>query len=493
MLALRAFRFAVVTALLVTLASTSSPPAYARARLIAVVTFRSTVAAHHDAVLASRALAARLAQEPGWDATTINPGARDPADAAAAVGAEVYVIGQYFPGRPARIAGASFRVATTQRLNDFSFSLSDGHTVPASVSFANVVAFAESLTPATATPIPQTQAPPNEQVVVPRGTIIVVAMDHLVNSYSAASREPLSYTVTQDVVLNGHVVAKSGDEGTGIVLEAQQGNQGGPYGIGWKAANLRVDVEAVHNFCGDTIPMEFIRSEYRRRQGLFGSHQDLEIVKGQKYLATVARTTKVCGETTNESPLTPPSDALPPDDAQSVAVPQAEVQVQASREQAAPPVTVQSQSTASSSARALISPPANWPEERKASLTTDVETLGYWRSPQSAGENLEVVAQTIPPGIQPSEFADLILRNLQNAVGASNVHAFKNERICGGKQDGWFIESEVTVGITPVIAEQTLGLSGSQSYVATYRRPATTPESVAAREALDTLCAQADA
>lgn len=152
-----------------------------------------------------------------------------------------------------------------------------------------------------------------ESVFVPRGTIVVVALDNEVTSYSAASREPLSYTVVQDVIVSGHVVAKAGDEATGLVLEAQQGNEGGPYGIGWKAANLRVDVEKVNNFCGDSLSTRFIRSEYRRRQGLFGAHQDLEIIKGQKYIARIAHPQKVCGEATNASQLPVPADALGPD------------------------------------------------------------------------------------------------------------------------------------------------------------------------------------
>lgn len=152
-----------------------------------------------------------------------------------------------------------------------------------------------------------------EPVFVPRGTIVVVALDNQVSSYSAASREPLSYTVVQDVIVAGHVVAKAGDEATGIVLEAQQGNEGGPYGIGWKAANLRVNVERVNNFCGDSITTRFVRSEYRRRQGLFGSHQDLEIIKGQKYIVQTAHSQRVCGEATTASPSPVPADALGPD------------------------------------------------------------------------------------------------------------------------------------------------------------------------------------
>lgn len=152
-----------------------------------------------------------------------------------------------------------------------------------------------------------------EPVFVPRGTVVVVALDNAVTSYSAASREPLSYTVVQDVIVNGHVIARAGDEATGIVLEAQQGNEGGLYGIGWKAANLRVNVEKVNNFCGDSIATRFVRSEYRRRQGLFGSHQDLEIIKGQKYVAQTAHSQKICGEPTTALQSPVPADVLGPD------------------------------------------------------------------------------------------------------------------------------------------------------------------------------------
>lgn len=287
-------------------------PADAHARLIAVIILRSTASADKMAIAASKALAARLSQEPGWNAVAVDPHGRTAADAAAAIGAEVYVVGQYFSGDHPHVVGASYSVATDERMRNFSFDLAFPNRIPSSISFASVVSESDSNQVAVAAPTPQPTA--NEQVVVPRGTVIVVAMDHQLNSYSAASREPLSYTVAQDVVIDGHIVAKAGDEATGLVLEAQQGSKGGPYGIGWRAANLRIDVEAVHSFCGDTIPMEFIRSEYRRRQGLFGSHQDLEIIKGQKYLAHVAHTMRACGEPTTEASLPPPQDVLAPDD-----------------------------------------------------------------------------------------------------------------------------------------------------------------------------------
>ncbi|HEY9180190.1 MAG TPA: hypothetical protein VIO32_05690, partial [Candidatus Baltobacteraceae bacterium] len=407
----------------------------------------------------------RLSQQPGWDAVTVNAGAKNPADAAAAVGAEIYVIGQYVPGTPAHVAGAAYRVATDERIADFSFDIAPGGGVPDSVTFNSILSQAAGDSVPSPSVADQSAASSIEPVVVPRNTVIVVALDHLVNSYSAASREPLSYTVAQDVIVNGHIIAKAGDEATGLVLEAQQGDQGGRWGIGWKAANLRVDVENVHNFCGDTIPMSFIRSEYRRRQGLFGSHQDLEIIKGQKYIASVARTTKVCGETSDEQPPALPTDALEPDDA-SIPPP--------ASAPAAPtpdplPSTEPHGEEANEVAAVSLTPPANWIAKQKPADAPDITTIAFWMPQQSDGETLSVVTQPVSAGMTASQYADLALRSLKNAVGAENVRAFRVERLCNGTVNGWYLES-MTPGTSSFVAEQTLAVENGSSYVATYRR-----------------------
>lgn len=59
------------------------------------------------------------------------------------------------------------------------------------------------------------------------------------------------------------------------------------------AANSRVSLEKVFTYCGDTLDMDFQRSEFRQRQGLFGSHKDVEIVKGQKYQAPTSERRKL--------------------------------------------------------------------------------------------------------------------------------------------------------------------------------------------------------
>ncbi len=152
-------------------------------------------------------------------------------------------------------------------------------------------------------------APHTVSVFVPKGTVIVIATAEAINSYAASPREPIPYTVEQDVVVNGYLIAKTGDEADGHVLEAQQG-KAGLDGFDYKAADLRISAEKVHNFCGDTIHLDFIRSEYRRRQGIFGSEKDVQIIDGQKYIAVTAYPQRICGQATTESNPPVPHDAL---------------------------------------------------------------------------------------------------------------------------------------------------------------------------------------
>jgi hypothetical protein len=155
-------------------------------------------------------------------------------------------------------------------------------------------------------------SPPTVAVFVPKDTVVVIATTEAISSYAASPREPISYQVVNDVVVDGHVVAKAGDEAEGQVLESQQGKTGF-YGVGYKAADLRISANEIHNFCGDTLKLRFIRSEYRRRQGMFGSKKDVEVIDGQKYIAVTAFPQKICGQETTEIAAPVPSDALPAD------------------------------------------------------------------------------------------------------------------------------------------------------------------------------------
>ncbi len=161
------------------------------------------------------------------------------------------------------------------------------------------------------TPAPAASAAVAYQtVLIPKQTVIVVQTTQGYNSYSAKTGAKMRYEVSQDVIVDGHVVAKAGDAAQGAVQDGQAGESPGLFGGGYKAANLRVSVDEVYNFCGDTIHVDFDRSEYRRRQGTFGENKDVQIIKGQKYAAASDRVQKACGEPTTQTPLPVPSDAL---------------------------------------------------------------------------------------------------------------------------------------------------------------------------------------
>jgi len=151
------------------------------------------------------------------------------------------------------------------------------------------------------------------QVVVPKDESIVVRTTQGINSYSAATGEKIRYEIAQDFVVSGYLIAKAGDIAEGQVEEGQKGSSGGPYGIGYHAANLRVSVDRVYTFCGSTLELAFDRSEYRRRQGLWGSHQDVEIIKGQKYAASVDHPQTACAVKTDEQPQPIGSDVITSD------------------------------------------------------------------------------------------------------------------------------------------------------------------------------------
>lgn len=120
------------------------------------------------------------------------------------------------------------------------------------------------------------------KVRVPKNTPIVVQTYNAVNSATFRSGERLAYIVTQDVIVNGALIARAGDPAQGVVQDAQQGRKVGVGTVGAamgpagmvagstvnkyasKGANLRASVTSVHTFCGDTIPLSFVRSEYHR-------------------------------------------------------------------------------------------------------------------------------------------------------------------------------------------------------------------------------------
>lgn len=168
---------------------------------------------------------------------------------------------------------------------------------------------------------------PPKVAVIPKNTPVVVQTYNSINSATYHTGERLAYLVTNDVIVNGWLVARAGDMVTGQVLDAQQAKDfhAGRAGhfispgaavagaavnkVESKGANLRVSVVGVRTFCGDTIPLAFVRSEYHHPKR-FGKTPPVQIAKGQQYVATVSTDANVCGERTTRTPAPIPANAL---------------------------------------------------------------------------------------------------------------------------------------------------------------------------------------
>jgi hypothetical protein len=169
----------------------------------------------------------------------------------------------------------------------------------------STVAFAEDASAAPSSmPAPLSSG---SQILVPRGTLIVVTTNRGTNSYGEQTGSKLTFTLVQDVIVNGFVVAKAGDVAEGAVANSEAGRDDF---FTQKAANLRISIDRVYNFCGDTLSTDFARSEYRRRQGILGSHKDVEITKGQMYQVPTERPQRICAEAKTAQPLPIPKEAL---------------------------------------------------------------------------------------------------------------------------------------------------------------------------------------
>jgi hypothetical protein len=181
------------------------------------------------------------------------------------------------------------------------------------IAFATVVVVAQGNPADQATPPGTTPtnivSPGTEAALVPKGTLVVVAVRRSYKSYGASTGTKITYDVTQDVIVNGYVVVREGDVAEGEILNAHEGKSNIWTGEN-EGANLRISVDKIFNYCGDTIEVDFARSEFRNKQGVFGGKKDVEISKGQKYQVPTERPQKVCAARTNASPNPIPSDAL---------------------------------------------------------------------------------------------------------------------------------------------------------------------------------------
>lgn len=179
-------------------------------------------------------------------------------------------------------------------------------------------------------------------VTVPAGTPVIVMTTAEMLSNKVHANDAAEYVLASDVIVNGRVVARAGDSAAGIVKDARAGSAtatkvgrglgriaGGLVGVSAlggviggaagssldKYANLRLTVDSVKTFCGDTLRVDFDRSEYHPAEK--DARTPVKVVKGQRYVALVGTQQTVCGVATTDAPAPVPDDAL----RSSVAVP----------------------------------------------------------------------------------------------------------------------------------------------------------------------------
>jgi hypothetical protein len=150
---------------------------------------------------------------------------------------------------------------------------------------------------------PGLSAPPaTETVWLPKGTYFPVHTMQSYSSYGAGVGSKLRFELSQDVIVKGYLIAMAGDTAEGTVQNAMTASKIPFMGRG---GDLRVSVDKVYSYCGDTIAVDFDRSEYRRaRDGaILGvismfTEGDILITRGQQYLAFSDRPQRVCAART---------------------------------------------------------------------------------------------------------------------------------------------------------------------------------------------------
>jgi hypothetical protein len=484
-------------------------PSYAKARLVAVIMLRSTPALRPAALKATKALAMRISQEEGWDARVVDAHGRAPADAAANVGAQIYVIGQYTGGSPGRVVGAAIRVATDEHLGDFSYAVSSTGSIPNSVAFSQLIGASPNIS---AAPKPTVSA---ISTSIPSGDLLSVAILSDIGSRISQEGDTFGVITTEDYYYQGHLILPKGSPGYGVITHLKRAGSfhaGGELNFTVKRLVTPARTDLLVETDGATADAD---KQTEKNGNTFGQYllwgvgmfaqrgNDILIKKGTTFhVSTVSNATVPIAQLNAlPAPLDPvvqlnATGQLPTPQAAAQAQPIVPSAAQAGPQAtSAPGFSGQDNAVAKgqnvATTLSLLRSPNSWIEEKRNDGSDGMRTLGYWVPPGSnAGEEwLSVASQGIPVGLAPEQFAAITRQNLERSIGEQNVHIFRPDRICNGTQNGWYAESVAAVGLTRVVAEQTIGVAGNDSYIATYSRPEGSVEDADARRALYSLCA----
>ena len=205
--------------------------------MVVVFPLRSTPALASQAAAASRALVSRIAAIDGYDARGLeNPKGGGLGASAAAVGAEIYIVGQLVSADSGyNLTLGSFSSATDRSIGEYQVSLANPASLP---DQPNIRSLLEAAPPSQPSP---TASEPGNLITLPTGTPLEVRLDAPISSGSAKVGDKFAFQSSVDVSVDGVVVIAKGSQGEGeVALAEAAGSNGHPGKLGlqfdWIAA-----------------------------------------------------------------------------------------------------------------------------------------------------------------------------------------------------------------------------------------------------------------
>jgi hypothetical protein len=179
---------------------------------------------------------------------------------------------------------------------------------------------------AIAAPTPPASPTSSPGVLVPRGTTLYVTVTKDIRVGGAGTNSEVhkvKFAVTQDAILNGYVIAKTGDLAEGEY--SNQTNITKRFFSTNESQEVALDIDDIVNFCGDTIHLQFERTFVGGARGgfmSFGIHaHDAVFAKGSVLKVETDRPERnICAEVTAEAPAPIPSPLVVSDEEAQAAV-----------------------------------------------------------------------------------------------------------------------------------------------------------------------------
>lgn len=179
---------------------------------------------------------------------------------------------------------------------------------------------ARAQTAPTQSPSPSTKSAEGETgITLPRGVIVPILVTREVRvgaSGTSPQEHKVKFAVDQDVIVNGHLIAKAGDLAEGH-YDTQTNQTKRTFSTN-VSQEVELDIDDIVNFCGDTIYLQFERTFVGgTRSGFlsFGVHEhDAVFGKGAVLEASTDRTEKrICAQATTEIAQPVPKNIILPD------------------------------------------------------------------------------------------------------------------------------------------------------------------------------------